>query len=337
MKKFVFASVMALASLSLVPAPTLRAQDQPGTIQIKDPAEFNAYQMATTQSDPKAKAAALDDFITKYPQSVAKKAVLDMLLDAYQQTGDQQKTVDTAKKVLQVDPNNLKAIYITAFIEKGQCAKTSDQATCDDAAAMAQKGLTAPKPAGVSDDDFKKQTDATYPFFHSVLAVDDIIGKKDPKAAVDEYTTELKSYPVQATTQGSALGDTLQLALAYVKLQLVDAQAARDAQTKAKAAPGDAAAAQAAKAANDKANQDYLLASWFFARAWSYAPANFKSQIEPQLEYYFKKYHGDTTGLDQLKTQAAASLFPPANLSSTITPAKTPKSRSTTSSPIPRI
>ncbi len=85
MKKFVFASVMALASLSLVSAPTLRAQDQSGTIQIKDPAEFNAYQMATTQSDPKAKAAALDDFLTKYPQSSAKRAVLDMLLDAYQQ------------------------------------------------------------------------------------------------------------------------------------------------------------------------------------------------------------------------------------------------------------
>ncbi len=77
--------------------------------------------------------------------------------------------------------------------------------------------------------------------------------------------------------------------------------------------------------ANDKANQDYLTAAWFFARAWSYAPQNFKAQIEPQLEYYFKKYHGDTTGLDQLKTQAAASLFPPATLSSTITPAKTPE------------
>ncbi len=40
MKKFVFASVMALASLSLVYAPTLHAQDQQGTIQIKDPAEY---------------------------------------------------------------------------------------------------------------------------------------------------------------------------------------------------------------------------------------------------------------------------------------------------------
>ena len=82
MKKIVFASVMALASLSLVVAPTLRAQDQ---ITIKDPAEFNAYQMATTQSDPTAKAAALESFLQTYPQSVVKQAVLDMLMDTYQQ------------------------------------------------------------------------------------------------------------------------------------------------------------------------------------------------------------------------------------------------------------
>jgi hypothetical protein len=39
---------------------------------------------------------------------------------------------------------------------------TSDAQTCDDAAALAQKGLTAPKPADTSDDDWKKQTDAAY-------------------------------------------------------------------------------------------------------------------------------------------------------------------------------
>jgi hypothetical protein len=53
MKKLVFASVLALASVSLVSAPMLRAQD---SIVIKDPAEFNTYQMATSQADPKAKA-----------------------------------------------------------------------------------------------------------------------------------------------------------------------------------------------------------------------------------------------------------------------------------------
>ena len=54
MKKLVFASMMALASTSLVSSPMLRAQD---SITIKDPAEYNTYQMAITQRDPKAKAA----------------------------------------------------------------------------------------------------------------------------------------------------------------------------------------------------------------------------------------------------------------------------------------
>ena len=222
-----------------------------------------------------------------------------------------------------LDPSNLKAIYFSVFLKKGQCAKTSDQQTCDDAAALAQKGLSATKPAGVSDDDWKKQTDAVFPFFDSAIAVDDMVAKKDPAAAVEEYRKELNLYPPQQTTSGPALGDTLQLALAYVKLQLVDAQAARDAAAKAQATPGDASLAAADKAAADKAAQDYIQAVWFFARAWNFAPANYKSQIEPQLEYYYKKYHGDLTGLDAVKTQAAASLFPPATLN--ITPAKTPQ------------
>src|SRR5215475_4455389 len=114
MKKIVFASVMALASISLV-APMLHAQDQP--IKINDPAEFNAYQMFSTQTEPKAKAAAGEDFLTKYPQSVVKNAVLDALIDSYQQAGDADKTLSAASRLLQVDPNSMKATFISVFIK----------------------------------------------------------------------------------------------------------------------------------------------------------------------------------------------------------------------------
>src|SRR3954449_3971464 len=117
MKKLVFASVVVLASVGFVAAPTLRAQDPGGgQITIKDPAEYNAYQMFSTQTDPKAKAAAGESFLEKYPQSVVKKAVLDSLLDIYQQTQESQKVIDTANKVLQVDPNNMKAILYSVLI-----------------------------------------------------------------------------------------------------------------------------------------------------------------------------------------------------------------------------
>jgi hypothetical protein len=285
MKKFVFASVMALASLGAAVAPTLRAQD---TISIKDPAEFNAYQMATTQSDPKAKATALEGFISAYPQSVVKKAVLDSLVDTYQQLGDADKTLSAANRLLQADPDNLKAIFISVYIKKGQCAKTSDAQTCDDAAALATKGLAAPKPAGVSDDDWKKQTSATYPIFHSAIAVADISAKKDVKGGIEEYRKELMLYPPEATKSGPGLADTLMLAEAYTKPE----------------------------------GRDLEKACWFYARAWNFAPASYKSQIEPKLEYYYKRYHGDLKGLDDLKTQAANSLFPAEGFK--ITQAKTP-------------
>ena len=287
MKKLVFASVMALASLSLVKAPTLRAQDS-GTLSIKDPAEFNAYQMASTQSDPKAKSAALETFLQTYPQSVAKKLVLDALVDTYQALGDADKTVSAASRLLQVDPDSMKAVFISVYIKKGQCAKTSDAQTCDDTAALANKGLAAAKPAGVSDDDWKKQTSATYPIFHSAIALDDIIGKKDVKAGIEEYKKELMMYPPDATKSGPGLVDTLQLAEAYTKPD----------------------------------GRDLVQAVWFYARAWNFAPAAYKGQIEPKLEYYYKKYHGDLKGLDDVKSQSAASLFPPGTFK--IDAAKTP-------------
>jgi hypothetical protein len=274
---------MALASISLVSAPTLRAQD----LTIKDPAEFNAYQMASTQSDPKAKAASLETFLTQYPQSVVKKLALDSLVDTYQGLNDTDHTLSAATRLLQVDPNNMKATFISVIIKKGQCGKTQDAQTCDDAAALAHKGLLAPKPEGVSDADWKTQTAATYPIFHSAIAFDDAVSKKDFKGAVAEYSAELMLYTDdQSKTTG--LPDTLHLAEAY-------------AQPDAK---------------------DLVKSIWFYARAFDFAPANYKPIIEKSLEYYYKKYHGDLKGLDDIKSQAALTTFPPGTLK--IDPAKTP-------------
>ncbi|MGA3080245.1 MAG: hypothetical protein ABSD44_02550 [Terracidiphilus sp.] len=290
MKKLVLASVLAMASLGLVYAPTLRAQDS--TITIKDPAEFNAYQTASTQSDPKAKAAALESFLTAYPQSVVKSAVLDSLIDTYQALNDPDNTLSAASRLLQVDPSNMKAIYISVVIKNRQCTKTSDAQTCDDAAALAQRGLAATKPAATADADWKKMTGGTYPVFHSAIALDDIVSKKDIKGGILEYRTELMLYPPEQTkvwwSQG--LWDTLQLAEAYTK-------------------PG-------AKDADDK---PLVQAVWFYARAWNYATP-IKAQIEAKMEYYYKKYHGDLTGLDAVKAQAADTVFPPGTFVITIAP-----------------
>ena len=281
MKKLVFASALLLATLNLLPAPTLRAQE----ITIKDPAEVSAYQTATALTDPKAKAAALEDFLVKYPQSVVKQPVLDMLVDTYQGLKDPDHELTAATSLLQLDPANLKAIFYSVLIEKSRCAKPSDAHTCDAAAALAQNGLAAAKPAGTADDDWKKMTDAAYPIFHSAIALDDVNAKKDFKDAEAEYGAELKLYSDdQSRSQG--LLDTLELASAYSQ-------------------PGP--------------GQDLAQASWFFARAWDFAPASYKAKIEPELEGCYRRAHGKLEGLEAIKTKAAATTFPPPGLS--ITPA----------------
>ena len=275
MKKLVFASVLALASVSLVSAPMLRAQD---SIVIKDPAEFNTYQMATSQADPKAKAMALESFLTAYPQSVVKNSVLDSLIDTYQGLQDADKTLSAASRLLQVDPGNMKAIFMSVIIKKGQCVKTQDAQTCDDAGLLAGKGLAAVKPAATSDADWKKLISGTYPTFHSAIALDDITSKKDIKGGISEYRTELMLYPPEQTTTWPSQGlwDTLQLAEAYTKSD----------------------------------SPDHLVqAVWFYARAWNYATP-IKAQIEKKMNYYYQKYHGNLDGLSDVKTQAAATLFP---------------------------
>jgi hypothetical protein len=289
----VFASMTAVAGLSFAAAPALLAQapaapsDQ---ITIKNPAEFNAYQNIATQTSPQAKASASEEFLTTYPQSIVKKAVLDGLVDAYSQF-DQAKTVDAAKRMLQLDPNNLKSMYLIAFIEKQQAGSNQAQQgqLLDDAAAMAQKGLQATKPAEVKDEDFKKQKSTTDPFFHSVIAYDDEVSKKDIKASIEEFRTELQSIPADQTKVAPALNDTLVLGQAYTQLT----------------------------------PPDMVNAVWFLARAENFAPANYKPVIDKQARYWYKRFHGKEDGFEAILAAAANSVFPPDGFK--IDPAPTPK------------
>ena len=301
MKKFflasVFASVsvsaLALAGFSLVAAPALLAQGTNDQLTIKDPAEFNAYQNATTQTTPQAKASASEAFLTQYPQSIVKKAVLDGLVDAYA-SFDPAKTIDAAQRLLQVDPNNLKAMYLIAALKKQQAASTPAQAPqlLDDAAAMATKGLAATKPADVKDEDFAKQKAATDPVFYSILSNDLLVSKKDLPGAVAAFRTELeclaKNNP-DGTTKAPGLNDTLLLGQTYTQLT----------------------------------PPDMVNGVWFLARAENFAPANYKPVIDKQARYWYKRFHGKEDGFDKVLALAATTIFPPPDFK--IDPAPTPK------------
>jgi hypothetical protein len=64
---------------------------------------------------------------------------------------------------------------------------------------------------------------------------------------------------------------------------------------------------------------DLIDCTFYATRAASYAPDNFKAQLQPLATYCYKKYHGNTDGYDAVVTAAKASITPPANMG--ITPA----------------
>lgn len=291
MKKVVFVSMLVVASMVPAAAPVATAQEQgsqSNQITIKDPAEYNAYTNAIGQSTPAAKAAAIEQFLQQYPNSVVKLDMLEQLLVAYQATNDSAKILDTAKRVLQVDPGNLRALFVAVYLGKSQA--NSDQAKLDDVAANAQRGLTATKPTSIDQADWDKLKTATAPIFYDAIAADDLgAGKKDYKGAIDTINTELKADQPAQTTQQPSLADTYYLGTAYVQ--------------------------------EDSKNPDNLKNGvWFLARAAQYLPDPYKTTAEKAAEYWYQKYHGGMDGFPAIQQLAHDNVFPPAAYNPTPAP-----------------
>jgi len=220
-------------------------------ITIKDAAEYNAYANATSQSDPKAKASAIEAFLKQYPNSVAKGGMLADLMDAYRASANAQMMLDAAKRLLQVEPNNLRALTAVVYLEHQSA--NGNQGMLDDAASVAQQGLNAQKDNCTSQADYDKLKDVATPVFYEAVAADDA-AKKDIKGEVDAYTKELQSYKdPTATTQVPALLDTYYLGNAYLQ----------------------------------EDPKDIKDAVWFLTRAAQFAQPPYKSQIESAAEYWY--------------------------------------------------
>lgn len=273
----------------------LPALAQDSTEMNLPPDEYNAYEYASKQPEAADRAADLEDFLGHYAQTTIKKTVLNQLIADYLQLNLPDKALEAATRMLEVDPNDMKAIYVSVTVDKEICQKSLNAAgaahdlqPCDDARTLAQKGLTVAKPADIADADWKKTTDEAYPAYHSALAFDDFVSKKDFAAAIEEYTAGLKLYPPdECSKPGPCFEDTLQLAQAYAQ-------------------PGPA--------------HDEAKAAWFFARAWDFAPQEYETQIEQQLDYWYLQCRGTLESqadikaqIEYLKGTARASLLPPSD------------------------
>jgi tetratricopeptide (TPR) repeat protein len=260
-------------------------------------AEYKPYNdsVNNTTATPQAKAASIEAYLAAFPQSCAKLDSLVMLMQTYYAANDYPKTLDAADRVLQLDPNNLRALLLEAAIRKGTADSIADptakQAALDAGAAAAQKGLAAPKPAAMADADFKTLQSTAFPFFYSAIGTA-ALNKKDTATAIDAFKKELAAVPLaQTQAPGPILQDTYFLAEAYVQ----------------------------------STPPDLLNCAFYAARFVDYAPEPYKSQIAPTAKYCYRNYHGADDGYDAVAASAKANLFPPPDFQASVKPAPTPK------------
>jgi hypothetical protein len=280
MRKVLVTFVFALIAVALLTANVrLYAQastaDQSQANQqqqkvIKDPAEYNAYMTAWNTTDPAAKAAAMEAFITQYPNSIVKMDALEQAMAAYEAAGNQQKVQETAGKVLQLNPNNVRALAFVTFIERAT-ANTPEKAA--KARQDGEKGLQAltswAKPAELSDPDFAKLKDQMTAIFAGAAGFG-ALQAKDYAAARTFYLQSVKIEPTN-------LQDVYQLGIAFLESNPLD-----------------------------KAGFWYIAKAYHLAQGNAAA----QKSIGDYGKSKYRKYHGSNDGWDQFLAGVASESAP---------------------------
>ena len=248
----------------------------------KDRAEYDAYNAAVQAKDPNQQIELVDKYLAAYPQSKIAEGALTMKLQAYQKLNNAAKIEETAKKLLEVNPKQLYALFVLSSLFP-QTFSPQDPAAdqkLSEASDYAKRGLeqsaALAKPANVSDDDFKKQKDQLDSAFHQTAGFV-ALQKKDFAQAEDELHKGVEINPTDAA-------GFYRLGLAYLT-------------------PKPA---------------KYEQGIWALARAISITgptalPPDAQKTVKDYLDKVYESRHGSAEGLDAILTQAAAAPFPPAD------------------------
>src|SRR6266700_1908735 len=282
---FVLAATIGALAQGASPSQTPASQSDQATSQkvIKDPAEYNAYITALNTQDPAAKATAMEAFIEHYPQSIAKMEAMTQAMSAYQQAGNQAKVEEAARKILEVEPNNVRAMAILVFIEASQ-ATTPEKV--EKARKDAMSGLDAlskwTKPSDTSDADFAKLRTQMADIFEGAAGLG-YLQIKDYAAARDHLS---KAYQLEPTN----LQDAYRLGIALLSMTPMDVNGLW-----------------------------YIAKAYNLAGANAAA----KKAISDYGKAMYKRYHGGVDGWDELLAAAAAQPTLSPDFATSIKPAPT--------------
>jgi len=266
--------------LNLRIGETVKASPQAAKApQWKSRAEYDALMAANNEKDPNKKISLAEAFLQKFSDSDYKSSAYVLELQAYQQLNQPDKAVESARKAVGLDPDNLQALrFITftfPFLYKPDAPDAA--AKMSEAESDARHGLAVvqnlQKPPSANEEQFQQAVKDLRSVFNSCLG---FVGlqRKDYTGAVASLKAATEDNPTSA--------------YAFYWMGLANQYATpRDAEGEFWSA---ARAVALAKAANDP-----NAAEW-----------------EKYLKQTYVAYHGTDTGLPDILAQAAAGPTMPA-------------------------
>jgi tetratricopeptide (TPR) repeat protein len=246
----------------------------------KDRAEYDAFTAITQAKDPNQIIALCDKYTADYPESKFPDKILEFKLGAYQATNNAAKMQETADKLLEISPNNLRALILLSYMfPRSANPQSGDfEAQLTKAGTVADKGISVvdamQAPAGTPAEVFEKQKAQSAAIFYQTRGFVALQKKEFDKAQAD-----LKK-------SGEANPND---ALNFYWLGL-------------------------AHLTPKPSNYDQGI--WALAHAVSVSgpgslPEATKTTVKDYLTKVYDARHGDTTGLDEVLAQAAGAAFPP--------------------------
>jgi hypothetical protein len=276
-----------LACVSLI-VFSQQAIAQTSSKVIKDPAEYNAYMAALNDSDPLRKAAAMEAFVKQYPGSIVKTDALEQAMASYQAAGNVAKVEETANQLLQLDPNNIRALAIITFVKRASATASGDAKAAQEVGLLGLRGLnglsTWTRPEGLSDSVFEKLKNQMAQIFNGAVGFAAL--RTQDYARARQYLLE----SVQLNPEN--MEDVYQLTIAELEVKPVEPDG-----------------------------------FWYAAKAFNLARSQNNLKAGEQIQNYAKaryhNYHGSDDGWDKLVAAANQSM-PPKDFASSISRAPTP-------------
>lgn len=280
---------LALASMIAVGAFDAVAQTR-NTFQ--NPAEYDSYMAAVNTREPAKRAQAMEVFIAWYPGSVLRTEAFEQAISAWHAAAQPAKADVLSAKLLQIDPDNIRALANRAYVGRTK-ASSGDEAALAPAVAAAERGLTVlrkwQKPVSLDDEGFARVKEQMAAVFNGTLGFAALQAK--------DYTKARRYYLESVAAEPGNLQDVYQLAVSQLEGTPVDA-----------------------------------LGFWYGAAAIAIARAAKNDAAATDIEHYvrsrYRAYRGNEEGWTELVGRlVAGEKAPPADFAKSIPRNLTPPER----------